>query len=305
MNQFDRLFAESGLSLERLRSFLAVAEAGNIAKAAGGDPTRQSQFSRQVKDLESYFGTPLTRRVGRRIEVTAEGLALARVIRRHFSDLDDFRESMSGRSVAVRIGSAASVLEWMVLPRLADCRGALGDVILELEQSRTAEVVRGVADGRLDFGIVHEGALPVGTKRWKLGRIGYGLFAPKGAWKMGGGIEAVMAKHSFAELLPGGTFHRHFQAYLAEKGWNPHVVARVSSFLTLARMVRCEGLAAVLPLTAIVEFDAASVKVEQLSWQQERALVLVANARSIERAGLHKGAAKELAKVLAWEGAAP
>ena len=47
MKEIDALFAAGGLSLERLRSFLAVAEAGSIAKAAKGDPTRQSQFSRQ------------------------------------------------------------------------------------------------------------------------------------------------------------------------------------------------------------------------------------------------------------------
>lgn len=35
-----------------------------------------------------------------------------------FAGLDDFRESMSSRPVAVRIGAAASVLEWMVLPKL-------------------------------------------------------------------------------------------------------------------------------------------------------------------------------------------
>ncbi|RYD61913.1 MAG: LysR family transcriptional regulator, partial [Verrucomicrobiaceae bacterium] len=300
MNEFGRLFSESGLSLERLRTFLAVAEAGNIAKAAEGDPTRQSQFSRQVKDLETYFGTPLTRRVGRRIEVTEEGHVLARMIRRQFSDLDDFREAMGGRPVAVRIGAAASVLEWMVLPKLADCRGALGEVILELEQQRTAEVVRGVADGRLDFGIVRDDAVSGGMKRWKLGRIGYGLFAPKVAWERAGRLEAVMNGHPSAELLPGGAFHRRYQEYLAEKNWKPQVVARVGSFLTLAGLVKAEGVAAVLPLTAAAEFDGTKIMVESLPWLHERSLVLVANARSIDRAGLQPGSTKDLAKLLAW-----
>jgi hypothetical protein len=54
MNGFDRLFARSGLSLDRLRTFLAVAAAGNPARAAKGDPTRQAQFSRQVNELEGF-----------------------------------------------------------------------------------------------------------------------------------------------------------------------------------------------------------------------------------------------------------
>ncbi|HWY75152.1 MAG TPA: hypothetical protein VN281_06020 [Verrucomicrobiae bacterium] len=42
---FERLFAESGLSLDRLRSLLEVGATGSIAKAADGDPVRQSQYS--------------------------------------------------------------------------------------------------------------------------------------------------------------------------------------------------------------------------------------------------------------------
>ena len=50
MNQFEHLFDISGLSLDRLRSFLKVAEAGNLATAAQGDAVRQSQYSRQIKE---------------------------------------------------------------------------------------------------------------------------------------------------------------------------------------------------------------------------------------------------------------
>lgn len=50
------LLSQGGLSLERLRSFCLVAEAGGVTKAAKGDAARQSQFSRQVKELEECFG---------------------------------------------------------------------------------------------------------------------------------------------------------------------------------------------------------------------------------------------------------
>jgi DNA-binding transcriptional LysR family regulator len=300
MNQFERLFACSGLSLDRLRTFLSVAEAGNLAKAAKGDPTRQSQFSRQVKELEGFFGVALTRRVGRRIEITEEGHRLAGMIRRQFSELDDFRESMSGRPVGVRMGAAASVLDWLVLPRMAGCREALGGVVLELEQSRSAEVARGVADGRLDFGIVRDDAAPAGMKRWKLGWIGYSLFAPKAAWKGGVGIEGVFARHPFGELLPGGQFHDRYRELLAARKWSPRVIARVGSFIQLARLVRADGVAAVLPGTAAGEFDPAKVQAMPLPWNHERPMVLLANPRSLDRAGLRPGVAAALAKVLAW-----
>jgi DNA-binding transcriptional LysR family regulator len=156
-----------------------------------------------VKELEGYFGVPLTRRIGRRIEVTTEGKSLARLIRQHFAGLDDFREAMSGRPVAARLGAAASVLEWMVMPKFAECREAVGDVILELEQLRTADVVRAVSDGRRDFGVVREDAAPSGMKRLKLGKIGFGLFAPvepKGSSPPRNSARCFPAEHSIAPM---------------------------------------------------------------------------------------------------------
>ena len=53
------LFSRSGMSLDRLRSFLALADAGGIAKAAPRAPVRQSQLSRQLRGLGDFFGSPL------------------------------------------------------------------------------------------------------------------------------------------------------------------------------------------------------------------------------------------------------
>src|SRR5947199_3074139 len=56
---FEDLFAQSGLSLERLKTFREIVAAGGITAAAGDDSNRQSQFSRQLKELERYFGVEL------------------------------------------------------------------------------------------------------------------------------------------------------------------------------------------------------------------------------------------------------
>ena len=51
-----------GLSLERLASFLAVVDARGIARAAPGQPVRQSQLSRQIGELERALGVALFER---------------------------------------------------------------------------------------------------------------------------------------------------------------------------------------------------------------------------------------------------
>lgn len=61
----DRLFAESGLSLDRLKALLEVGAARSIVKAADGGSVRQSQYSRQIKELEDFFRTRLIERQGK------------------------------------------------------------------------------------------------------------------------------------------------------------------------------------------------------------------------------------------------
>jgi DNA-binding transcriptional LysR family regulator len=297
MNQFDKLFAISGLSIDRLHTFLQVVEAGNISKAALGDATKQSQFSRQIKEMEAFFGVALTRRVGRRIEITEEGNRLALLIRRQFSELDDFRESMAGRSINVRIGSQGSILNWLVMPRLM-AQQTIGNVTLELEQMRSLDVVRAVADGRLDFGIVREDALPKGLKRWKLGQVGYAVYAANALWKNVASAEELIAKAPMIELLPSGQFATRWQAWLEKQKLHPKVIARVSSFTDAAKAVQSGQAAAILPDLAAVDFDNKKFQSRPIPALHHRTLVLIANDRSIDRVGLTANAIKRLANLL-------
>lgn len=297
MNQFERLFAVSGLSLDRLRTFLLVAEAGGFSKAAGGDTTKQSQYSRQVKELEGFFGVALTRRVGRQISITEEGSRLALIIRRQFGELDDFRESMAGRSVSVRMGSQGSVIDWLVVPRLAAIREVFGSALIELELMRSSDVVRAVADGRLDFGIVREDAVTGQSKRWKLGSVGYSLFAANTLWKGCASAEELIRKSPVAELKTGGQFSERWQEWLKAKSLNLTVFARVSSFTDLTRIVQTGQAAAMLPDLAAVDLEPKKFRHEAITALKPRTLVLIANARSLDRSGIAPKVAPKMAEI--------
>jgi DNA-binding transcriptional LysR family regulator len=298
MNNFDRLFGVSGLSLDRLRTFLRVSDAGNLAKAAQGDVTKQSQFSRQIKELEAFFGIALTRRVGRRIEITEEGNRLALIIRRQFGELDDFRESMAGRSVNIRFGSQGSVIDWLLVPRLAGIRTVLGNAMVELEQMRSADVLRAVADGRLDFGIVREDAVPKEIKRWKLGEVGYAMFAANALWTGCASIGELVQNVTVAELLPGGQFTERWHAWLAKERLVTKMFARVSSFVELTKIVQTGHAAAVLPLLAAVELDPKRYRHRYVPELQARKLVLITNERALDRVGFSRQMIPTLAGLL-------
>ena len=77
----------AGISIDRLQTLCAVVEAGTIVLAAGTDPNRQSQFSRQLKELEKALGTTLFDRVGKTLQPNETGRRVALAAHGHNRDL--------------------------------------------------------------------------------------------------------------------------------------------------------------------------------------------------------------------------
>ena len=117
---FSELLSEGGLSLDRLQSFCLVAQAGGVTKAAKGEPNKQTLYSRQIKELEEFFGAELMRRKGRGIALTAAGERLNLLARECFASLLDFKSECKGLPVEIVIGAGESIIDWVLIPRLAD-----------------------------------------------------------------------------------------------------------------------------------------------------------------------------------------
>src|ERR1700744_3939963 len=115
---FESLFAQSGLSLERLKTFREIVAAGGITAAAGDDSNRQSQFSRQLKELERYFGVELLKRGRGPAELTDAGQRLYEIIGYTLRALEEFRGTCAGQPVELAIGAGESLIQWLLMPRL-------------------------------------------------------------------------------------------------------------------------------------------------------------------------------------------
>src|SRR5215472_12840895 len=113
---FARLFAESGLSLDRLKALLEVGAAGSIVKAANDDPVRQSQYSRQIKELEDFFRTRLIERHGKGARLTANGKELARISRFFMLGLSNFQRGCLAEQETFRIGASATFIRAFLIP---------------------------------------------------------------------------------------------------------------------------------------------------------------------------------------------
>ena len=108
---YEKLFAEGGLSLDRLRALVEVAASDGIARAAPDDPVRQSQYSRQIRELEDFFRVKLLERVGKGVQLTSNGKELARISRFFLRGLANFQRGSLAELQTFSIGASATILQ--------------------------------------------------------------------------------------------------------------------------------------------------------------------------------------------------
>jgi DNA-binding transcriptional LysR family regulator len=298
------LFSEHGLSLDRLKAFLDVVDAGSIVKAAGGDTNKQSQYSRQIKELEVFFGAELTRRKGRRIEITEEGERLSRLIRGAFTDLADFMADSKNEPRRAVISGGASVIEWMVVPSIARCRNALGNPVMETLSLRSADVVRALDDGKVDFGILREDSIPPSIDRVEIDTLSYKLFvpgklAPKTNPRSGSGWDKLLSEIPQARLLGGGRLRSAVDEAHQALVCRPNIIAEASSLLQMAAMVKSGQCAAILPHTARLAVGENTKAIPLTGFlDYDRCLCVAYKPSAIAQRGWDEQTAQQLAKSL-------
>jgi len=190
---FESLFAERGLSLDRLKVLIEVRDAGSIAQAAPGDPVRQSQYSRQLRELAEFFGCEVTQRRGKILKLTAQGERLAELAREHLRSLEDFRADCREETVAFTLGAGDSLVQWLIIPKLGDLIPAFPGARFATSNLRTNEIVQQLTDCRLDFGIIRKNAVTTGLKAVSLGSITYVAVAPTKLAPRKGGLTLSQA----------------------------------------------------------------------------------------------------------------
>ncbi|MDD5037181.1 MAG: LysR substrate-binding domain-containing protein [Methylococcaceae bacterium] len=150
--------------LKDLELFVAVAEAGSIAKAAEHCHTVASAISKRLSDFEARYGTALLVRSSKGIDPTPSGLAIlarARSILYQAGQLDrELRGYSSGIRGQVRVFANISAIVEFLPSALAEFLSAHPQIQVHLEEQVSSIVARAVAENRADFGIVSE--IPAG-----------------------------------------------------------------------------------------------------------------------------------------------
>ena len=246
----------SGLSIERLRTFCRIVEAGSAVAAAGRNPTKQGQFSRQVRELEQVLGVKLFTREGRGLKLTANGVRLSAVTNAYFNALGEIAGANSDTPPALRIGAAESAIRWLLVPRLPEVIAAAGGPV-ETENHRTEQIVARLESGQLDLGIIRADARNDSLETAPFPTLRYVLMVPRSLLpeKSAAGIHAVKIL-PYVSIAGDGKLVRAF-AKIADAGHLPlKTKCRVDSFSLAVEAAKVMTAATIVPSQAEGEFPA-------------------------------------------------
>jgi DNA-binding transcriptional LysR family regulator len=144
--------------LVSLRSFVATAEEGSLAKAAARQHIALSAISRRVSELEALAGVQLFERHDRGMTLTAAGTLLLARLHNVFDqleaialDLDGFRTGTRGH---VRIHAHMSATAGILPEQVASFLVAYPGIEVEVDEFTSLEVIHSIRIGAADLGLV-------------------------------------------------------------------------------------------------------------------------------------------------------
>ena len=147
------------MEVKQLVSFQMLAREGHMTRAAQRLGLSQPALTRQVQALEAELGVPLTRRVGRRIALTAAGEALANEAAEITARLDllpgRVRDAAAGLRGRLRVGLTHSAsFSAAIVTRVRAFRERWPGVQLDLQERRTPELLEALTSDGLDLAFV-------------------------------------------------------------------------------------------------------------------------------------------------------
>ncbi|MBW1597719.1 LysR family transcriptional regulator [Streptomyces sp. JJ38] len=150
------------IELRHLRAFLAIAEEGNVTRAAARLHVSQPALSRTLRRLEDHLGTRLVDRSTHHLELTPEGHTFRDKAAAALTAFENAVDPAGLRRWPLRVGHNWAALGDHTVPLLRRWDETRPDVPLEL--LRIDEHTAGLAQGRVDAALLRGTVLPPGFR---------------------------------------------------------------------------------------------------------------------------------------------
>jgi DNA-binding transcriptional LysR family regulator len=176
---FEELFKENGLSLERLHSFYKVAHVKGVTRAAQGNHVIQSLYSRQIKELESFFSIKLVEKGNDGIVLTKDGEDLYHYSNEIFKTLSEFKQRKEKKRKKITIQSGNTFFDGFMIPSMKVLHKKYPQWSFTLQARRTKDCIDNLRSQRTDLVIIRDNEVPRGFKKEKLIFLEYSIFIPQ------------------------------------------------------------------------------------------------------------------------------
>jgi len=149
------------ISLDRLRTLVAIADHGSFAEAARVLNLAPPTVSLHIADLEQRVGGTLLSRTRGRVQPSAIGDTLIERARRLLADaeqaLEDVERQVKGLAGRVRLGASTGVIAQLLPHALETLEQLHPGIDVQVAVLTSQQTLQKLADGSLDIGVI---ALP-------------------------------------------------------------------------------------------------------------------------------------------------
>jgi molybdate transport repressor ModE-like protein len=243
--------------LTDLRLFLHVADAGSITHGATRANMTLASASERIRAMEEALGAPLLERKRRGVRLTPVGSALvhhARIVTQQLEkmrgELGDYAKGLRGH---VRLLSNTVAIAELLPAAVASFLSAHPNIDIELEDRPSREIVRTIAEGHADIGIVTDAVDPAEElETFPIGAIRLVVVVPR-RHPLGRRRKAAFREvlnHDIVGLPIGSALQDYLDHHAARAGRRLRLRIRLSGFDAICRMVESGVGLAVLPETA-------------------------------------------------------
>ncbi|MBI4403170.1 MAG: LysR family transcriptional regulator [Deltaproteobacteria bacterium] len=145
------------MKIDHLKYFIETAKQEHIGKASKIVGTSPSNISHGITQLEEEFGRKLFTKQGRRIFLTTHGKFLQERVEGLLNEIETLKKDISSDDVQhrgyFRIAASHFLCSKLLTPAWAALQAESPKISGEIFTLRSADVVRGAANGEIDLGI--------------------------------------------------------------------------------------------------------------------------------------------------------
>jgi DNA-binding transcriptional LysR family regulator len=270
--------------------FLCVAEAASITHGATRANMALASASERIRAMEEALGAPLLERKRRGVRLTPVGSALvhhARIVTQQLEkmrgELSDYAKGLRGH---VRLLSNTVAIAELLPTALASFMSAHPNIDVELEDRPSPEIVRTIAEGHADIGIVTDSIDLEELETIPIGAIRLVVVSPR-RHPLGRRRKTAFREildHDMVGLPVGSALQDYLDHHAARSGRRLKVRIRLNGFDAICRMVESGIGLAVLPETAARRSQhAMAIRIIPLTdkWALRRHAICVRNFGSL------------------------